>query len=111
MTIHVIIVCQQRPLTICPTLNSGKTNNVVSIAGHDNIKQLKYAIQDQLNRGSVLNLQLLDPARQILYDPTEGHELQVHSFIFYFSSTLQKTLCFLILVYHVYVFFYLFLYI
>jgi len=76
-TCRLIIVCNQRPLCQCPTIGSGKSQLTVSVRPDDTIGALKKAIQAQGNRGSAGNAELLDPRRQVLYDPTEGHELQV----------------------------------
>lgn len=75
-TTCIVIVCRQRPLSLCPTIKGGKTNLRVWVKPDDTVRALKVAIQNQLNRNSPLNRQLLDPARQVLYDPSEGYELQ-----------------------------------
>jgi len=75
-TTCVIIMCRQRPLCLSPTIKAGRKNLRVWVKPNDTVRALKVAIQNQLNRNSFLNHQLLDPARQILYDPKEGYELQ-----------------------------------
>jgi len=76
---RLVILCQQRPLCTCPTIGpigGGVAKCAVYVRRTDTVKQLKQAIQLQLSRGSVTNARMLDPGRQVLYDPHEGHELQ-----------------------------------
>ena len=73
----LVVVCRQRPLCQCPTINGGRAKLAVWVRQQDTVGDLKLAIQGQLNRGNSTNALLLDPARQIIYDPTEGHQLQV----------------------------------
>jgi hypothetical protein len=78
-TTRIVLVCNQRPLCKCPT-TSGKAEVKcpVWVRRRDTILQLKEACQAQLSRGSETNGRMLDPGRQVLYDPSEGHELQDH---------------------------------
>ena len=81
-TTRLVVVCNQRPLCRCPTLTAGHREGgsklPVWVRPGDTVRQVKVAIQEQLSRSSATNLLLLDPARQVLYDPDEGHELQDH---------------------------------
>jgi hypothetical protein len=76
-TCCLLIVCNQRPLCQCPTIGPGKSRLSVFVRPDGTVSALKKAIQAQGSRGSAGNAQLLDPGRQVLFDPTEGHELQV----------------------------------
>jgi hypothetical protein len=75
---RLVIVCMQRPLCQCPTLGEGKSRLSVFVLPNGTIKDVKLAIQQQLNRNSTMNAESLDPARQVLLDPNEGFELQDH---------------------------------
>jgi hypothetical protein len=74
--IRLVIECNQRPLCLCPTVGENKSRATVWTKPGDSVKALKQAIQAQLNRGNSVNMELLDPVRQVLFDPIEGFELQ-----------------------------------
>mmetsp|Transcript_39503 Transcript_39503/g.77869 ORF Transcript_39503/g.77869 Transcript_39503/m.77869 type:complete len:232 (+) Transcript_39503:86-781(+) len=78
-TTKIVVVCNQRPLCLCPTIGGGsgnKAKQVVRVRPNDTVKAFKIAVQAQLNRGNQMNFQMLDPLRQVLFHPEEGHELQ-----------------------------------
>ena len=76
-TTKIWVICNQRPLTLAPTVGNKKGNKIaVFVRPNDTVGGLKAAIQAQLTRGSRLNHELLSPDRQVLYDPDEGFELQ-----------------------------------
>jgi hypothetical protein len=78
--IKIFVVCNQRPVCICPTIGGGsgkKAHFPLNVHRDCTVKLVKLSIQAQLNRNSQLNAKMLDPSVQILVDPEDGHEMQV----------------------------------
>lgn len=88
--VMLTIVCKQRPLCTCPTIDDRRSHSNIWIHPSATVKELKLAIQEQLNRNSQTNFELLDPARQVLFDPDEGHELQDQMHVGYQTGTSIK---------------------